>query len=49
MNEHEVQTFQSNYKELDPASMALFRTLLNLTVIMFQQCRQTEVAKGDTP
>ena len=48
MNENEVQTFQRTYKELDPASMALFRTLLNLTVIMFQQCRQPEHEKGGT-
>ena len=48
MNTNEVQTFQSSYKELDPASMALFRTLLSLTVIMFQQCRQSDTEKGAT-
>ena len=48
MNENEAQTFQNNYKELDPASMALFRTLLNLTVIMFEQCRQPDTKKGAT-
>lgn len=48
MNTNEAQTFQSSYKELDPASMALFRTLLNLTVIMFQQCRQPDTEKGAT-
>lgn len=48
MEKSEIQTFQQEYHELDAASMALFRTLLNLTVIMFQQCRQPDTEKGAT-
>jgi hypothetical protein len=46
MEKTESQTFKQNYRELDPASMALLRTIIELTVILFKQ--QTDPRNGGT-
>lgn len=46
MDNNEAKTFQQEYRELDAASMALFRTIIDLTVILLKQRPPAEVKKG---
>jgi hypothetical protein len=46
MEKTEAQTFRQEYRELDAASMALFRTIIDLTLILLKQQSPTESKKG---
>lgn len=49
MEKSEIQTFQQEYHELDAASMALFRSIIDLTVILIKQQTKPENKKGESP
>jgi hypothetical protein len=48
MEKTEAQTFRQEYRELDAASMALFRTIIDLTLILPKQQNTSETQKGGT-
>ena len=47
MEKTEAQTFRQEYHELDAASMALFRTIIDLTLILLKQQNTSETQKGE--
>ncbi len=48
MEKTEAQAFRQAYHELDAASMALFRTIIDLTLILLKQQNTSETQKGGT-